>query len=99
MTITDTYTLELGIFMFKYHTNDLPVSFNDYFKKRSDIHKYQTRHVNDLCIARNKKSFADNAIRTSGPLLWNSLSSQIKQSKNMNQFRKQLKQNIILTYN
>ena len=98
LTVTDTHTLELGVFMFKYHINDLPVVFNDYFKKRSDIHDYQTRHVNDLNTAFNKKSFTDNAIRTSGPLLWNSLSFKIKESKSVKQFRNNLKQNIILNY-
>ena len=98
LTVTDTYTLELGVFMFKYHINELPVAFEHYFKKRSDIHDYQTRHVNDLNITFNKKSFTDNAIRTSGPLLWNSLSCKIKKSKSVKQFRTQLKQNLILNY-
>ena len=98
LTVTDTYTLELGIFMFKYHINDLPVAFKNYFKKRSDIHSYQTRHVNDLNISFNKKAFTDNAIRTSGPFLWNSLPHKLKESKSVKQFRNQLKQNIILTY-
>ena len=99
LTVTDTYTLELGVFMFKYHINDLPVVFNDYFKKRSDIHDYQTRHVNDLNITFHKKSFTDGSIRSRGPLLWNSLSCEIKESKSVKQFRNQLKQNIIKNYN
>ena len=37
------YTVELGVFMYRYSINDLPISFKDYFKKRSDIHKYETR--------------------------------------------------------
>ena len=98
LTVTDMYTLELGSFMFKYHINDLPVVFNKYFDKRSDIHNYQTRYVNDLNITFNKKSFADNAIRTSGPLLWNSLSCELKKLKSVKQFRNRLKQNIIINY-
>ena len=39
------YSLELGVFMYKYSTNYLP---NGYFTKRSDIYGYQTRLVNDL---------------------------------------------------
>ena len=99
LTVTDTYTLELGVFMFKYHINDLPTVFNDYFKKRSDIHDYQTRQVNDLNINFHKKSFTDSSIRSRGPLLWNSLSFEIKESKSVKQFRNQLKQNIIKNYN
>ena len=53
--------------MYKFYINDLPVAFNNYFKKRSDIHDYPTRHVNDLTLSLNKKSFSDHAIPTSGP--------------------------------
>ena len=44
------YSLELGVFIYKYSINDLPNAFNDYFTKRSDIHGYKTRHVNDLTL-------------------------------------------------
>ena len=49
------YSLELGVFMYKYSINDLPNAFNDYFTKRSDIHGYKTRHVNDLNLTKKKK--------------------------------------------
>ena len=44
LKVNDMYSLEVGVFMYKYSTNDLPNIFNDYFTKRSDIHGYQTRH-------------------------------------------------------
>ena len=50
------YTLELGVFMYKYHITGLPVAFNNYFKKRSEIHDYPTRQVNDLALSLNKKN-------------------------------------------
>ena len=56
LKVNDMYSLELGVFMYKYSTNDLPGIFNDYFTKRSDIHGYQTRHVNDLNLTKNKKT-------------------------------------------
>ena len=49
------YSLELGVFMYKYSMNDLPNISNDYFTKRSDIQGYQTRHVNNLNLNKNKK--------------------------------------------
>ena len=86
LSVTDTCTLELGVFMLKYHIGDLPEVFNEYFNRRSDIHNYQTRHANDLNVALNKNSFTDKAIRTSGPILWNSLSSEIKHCNNVKKF-------------
>ena len=57
LKVNDMYSLELGVFMYKYSTNDLPGIFNDYFTKRSDIHGYQTRHVNDLNLTKTKNTF------------------------------------------
>ena len=87
------------MFDIKYSTNDLPNIFNDYFIKRSDIHGYQTRHVNDLNLTKNKKHFSDHSVRTSGPILWNNLVVKIKSVKSVKQFRNQYKQNLIPNYN
>ena len=57
-----------------------------------------TRQVNDLTLSLNKKSFSDHAIGTSGPHLWNSLPDKLKDSKTVKQFRNQLKQTLIETY-
>ena len=92
------YSLELGEFMYKFSTNDLPSAFKEYFNKRSSIHNYQTRHVNDLNLTNNKKSFLDHSIRTCGPILWNSLPTTIKDSKSANHFRNQFKHKVIQTY-
>ena len=98
LTVTDMYTLELGVFMYRFSITDLPVAFKEYFKKRSEIHDYPTRHVNDLNLTNNKKFFSDHSIRTNGPILWNSLSKTLKESKTIRYFRNQFKQKLIQTY-
>ena len=72
------YTLELGVFMYKIHVNELPMAFSNFFKKRADVHNYPTRQVNYLSLSLYKKSFSDHAIRTNEPHLWNSLSQKLK---------------------
>ena len=47
LTVTDMYSLELGVFMYNFSINDLPVALRDYFHKRSDIHDYPTRRINN----------------------------------------------------
>ena len=84
--------------MYKLYINDLPVAFKSYFKKRSDIHDYPTRQVNDLTLSLNKKSFSAHATRTSEPHLRNSLPQKLKESKTVEHFRNQLKQTLIKTY-
>ena len=78
------YTLELGVFMYKYYINDLPMAFNNFFKKRSDIYDYLTRQINDLTLSLNKKSFHDHAIRNRAPHLWNSVFKKLKNQKPLN---------------
>ena len=99
LNVNDMYTLELGTFMFRYSVNDLPSSFDGYFAKRSDIHNYSTRHGNDFNLTKNKKTFSDHAVRSSGPRLWNSLDNEIKTSKSVKHFRKQYKHKLISIYN
>ena len=91
-------TLELGVFMYRFSISDLPVAFKEYFTKRSEIHDYPTRHVNDLNLKNNKKFFSDHSIRTNGPILWNSLSKTLKESKTIRYFHNQFKQKLIQTY-
>ena len=98
LTIGDMYTLELGLFMYKYSINVLPVAFSNYFTKRSDIHNYSTRHVNDLNLTKNKKSFSDHGIRSCGPILWNSLPKSLKETKTAKHFRNTLKRSLINNY-
>ena len=98
LTIHDMYSLELGVFMYKYSTDQLPSIFKDYFTKRSDVHAYQTRSINNLYLTRNK-SFLDNAVRTTGPILWNNIDNGLKNFKTIKYFRKEFKGKLISTYN
>ena len=90
LIVTDMYSLELGVFIYKFSTNELPLAFKEYFQNRSSIHGCHTRHVNDLNLTNNKKSFSDHSIRTCGPILWNSLPTAIKDSKSVNHFQKSI---------
>ena len=47
--------------------------FDDFFTKRSDIHNYRTRNNSDNNQTKNKKVCADQAVPTTGPILWNAL--------------------------
>ena len=99
LTVNDMYNLELGVFMFKYRRNELPNVFRQYFTKRSDIHNYPTRHADDLNIAKNKKKwFSVKAVRTSGPILWNSLTKSLKLANSSKHFRQMFKENLISKY-
>ena len=80
------HTLELGTFMYRNSVNELPFSFNNYFTKRSEVHNYLTRHGNHLSLTKNKKTFSDHSVRTTGPRLWNALENSIRASKSVKHF-------------
>ena len=98
LNVFDTYKLELGVFMYKYCLNQLPNSFNNFFTKRSDIHSYHTRNSNNYNQTRNKKVFTDQAVRTTGPILWNSLNENVKEAKSLKNFRKKYKLHLFSSY-
>ena len=98
LNVYDTFKIELGTFMYKHQTNSLPKTFSDYFIKNNQIHKYPTRNANDYSIQKSKKMFSDRSIRRTGPILWNSLDTAIKQCKTIKHFRTAFKTEILTTY-
>ena len=90
------YTLELGVFMYRFSISDLPVAFKEYFKRRSEIHDYPTRHVNDLNLTNNKKFFPIILYERMVPFFGTHYQKQ--ESKTIRYFRNQLKQKLIQTY-
>ena len=53
LNIYDSYKLELGVFMYKYFNGLLPMSFNAFFTKLSDIH--MTQEINLIIIQQEIK--------------------------------------------
>ena len=98
LNVYDSYKLELGVFMYQYVNGSLPFSFNAFFTKLSVIHNYDPRNKSIYNPTRNKKVFADKAIRTMGPMLWNSLDKNIKKSYSTKHFRKLYKSSLISNY-
>ena len=94
LTAMNMYKLELGVFIYRFSINDLPLDFKQYFTERSEIHGYPTRHTHDLNLTSNKKSFSNHAFHTTGPILWNSLPNTLKESKTVRVFRNQLTLNL-----
>ena len=98
LNIYDVY-VELGVFMYKYYNDLLPKIFKDFFTQRSDIHNYYTRNSENYNHTKNKKVFTDRAVRTTGPILWDSINDLAKNSNSLKHFRQNLKTNYILSYN
>ena len=91
LNVNDTFKLNLGIFMYRHHSNQLPSIFSTYFTKHVQTHNYPTRNAKDYSINKTKKMFSDCAIKNCGPTFWNSLDKTLKHCKTTKHFRNQLK--------
>jgi hypothetical protein len=98
LNVYDTYKLEVGVFMFKHFKNQLPETFDNFFTNQASTHDYDTRNTQNYTVTRNKKVFSDQSIRTTGPILWNSLSQNFKMSKSVKHFKKQFKNQLVSHY-
>ena len=81
LNVHDTFKLNLGIFMYKHHSNQLPPLFSTYFTKHVQTHNYPTRNAQDYSINKTKTMFSDCAIRNYGPSFWNSLDKTLNNAK------------------
>ena len=50
LNVHDTFKLNLGIFMYKHHSNQLPPIFSTYFTKHVQTHNYPTRNAQNYGI-------------------------------------------------
>ncbi len=98
LNVNDTYELELGTFMYKHFTKQLPEAFQNYFVMQRNLHKYHTRNNGDYEIPHAKTEFAHKTIRIAGPKKWNSLDKYIKAANSVKHFKSQMKNNIISKY-
>ena len=98
LNIHDTFKLNLGSFMYKHQTDQLPNIFSNYFTKHVETHKYNTRNAQDYSINKSNKVFSDRAVRNCGPIFWNSLNNEIKRCKNTKEFRNSLKKHLLSNY-
>ena len=98
LKVSDTFKLELGVFMYKHQTNSLPRIFCNYFTKNSQIYNYGTRNASGYSAHKRNKMFSDRAIRAAGPTLWNSLDNKFKIRKSSKHIRNMYKSNLIACY-
>lgn len=80
-------------FMHSFHYQTLPDSFENYFKRNSELRNYvNLRDDNDLYIYQTKYKFLDKFPFQYFPKLWNSLSRDLKNIDNHNDFKFTLKE-------
>ena len=98
LTIYDIHKLTLGLFMYNFTAKNLPVNFTKYFVQIMHIHTYPTRISNDLRPAHFNYDLARNTVKRQGPILWNSLSSDLCKSNSVHIFKRKFKLYLLSYY-
>ena len=99
LNIYDLNKLQTGLFMYRFENNTLPISFQDFFMKNNATHNYNTRSASQLKLIRPNLNINKYSIKYSGSKLWNSLDSELKNSKTINSFKSNYKKTLISKYN
>ena len=95
LKIDDIHSLQVALFMHSVHFNSIPNTFQNLFKKNSEVYNYATRHANDYTINFSRTNIHKSFIVSSGPRLWNSLPFELKSKKSIFCFKKHLKKYLI----
>ena len=99
LKVHDTFKLNLAIFMYKHHSNQLPPFFSKVLYSTCSNTQLPNNNAQDYSINETKKMFSNCAIRNCGPSFWNSLDRTVTHCKTTKHFRNQLKSVLLLEYN
>ena len=66
-----------------------------FFSRNNDVHSYNTRKANNLHVPFARTHVRKFSTKINGALVWNSLPDSIRNSKNLNTFKKLMKDFLI----
>ena len=96
LKLTEIGIFQKLVFMYRFHNNLLPNSFNNYFQHVHSIHNYGTRGaVNDFFISFARTNLRKQCFKIAGPKLWNLLNPHIRQLQSLSSFKSKLKSAIL----
>ena len=100
LKLPDLVFLQTALFMYDFHSGNLPVSFSLYFTQVHQKHNYNTRlsSKSSYCLPRIRTNFGKFNIRFSGAKCWNVISESLKKLTNKNAFKEQLSDDLLKTY-
>ena len=80
LQLKDIYNLEVGKFMYKYTTSQLPATFNNYFKLITDVHSYNTRQIKtrQFVLPKARSNSGAKMLKYSAIEIWSKSHAEIK---------------------
>jgi hypothetical protein len=95
LTVCDINRLQVACFMFSIMYNLIPQYFGSMFTLNSSVHSYLTRQSNDFHLAKFQSNISKFNIRVHGPLLWNSLPTELKSLPRLGLFKRRYKVHLL----
>ena len=90
-SIQGIHSIQTCILMYKYHNNLLPNSYNGKFKSNREFHQYQTKSASLYHIPKPRTNKFKMSLMYKGPILWNNLSVDIRNSEPLSLLKSKLK--------
>ena len=98
LKVDDLFYFQLGQFMYKYNTKELPNILFYLFTKNSSIHNYPMRHSDSFHIPLTRTVFANKIFTFTGTKFWNSLDDSFKVPQSLHSFKQKLKNMFLSKY-
>ena len=100
LNLIDLNKLCTAAIMYRFHNNDLPDQFQNYFVLNSSIHEHLTRSHNRLHIPYARTVTLSCQLRIAGPKLWNGIDPTILViSQHIRKFKQVFKNHLLSFYN
>ena len=90
-SIYEINDIHLGIFMFKYLNNLLPLSFTNMFQLNRNVHSIPTRNASSFHLPFPRIGKFKFSVKYSGAAFWNTLPNSLKNCNNLLYFKTMIK--------
>ena len=98
LPVSDVFRYRDAVQMFKYMNNQAPTYLQIMFEKRSQIHDYNTRNMNDINLVKCHTALAQNSFCYRGAVVWNSPPPEIRNLSNLNTFKRNLRNDFLSSW-
>ena len=87
----EIYTMEIAKFMYKYTTRDIVEPLSNIYTVTNRVHYHDTRQTEHIRPMISRLNSSTQSILYKGPMIWNSIPSEIKEINNIQSFSYKLR--------
>jgi len=98
LKLNELYDLQVSTFMFKYMNSLIPNPLKTLFVLNKQLHSYNTRNRNNPIVPMHRTELGKKCVAHMGPIIWNKVPDNIKETKTLKSFRSLLKISLLKRY-